>query len=88
MFSDVYTDVCVNDERTELGGPGEEMREETGDEVVRDGGHVGGGRFGEEGSDVEDVTEERTGFGAMNTLLGHLLLDASRSKQVARKGVV
>lgn len=73
---------------TELGGPGEEMRQETGDEVVGDGGHVGGGGFGEEGGDVEDVAEERAGFRAMNTLLCHLLLDASRSEPVARNGVV
>lgn len=53
-----------------------------------DGGHVGGGGFGEEGGDVEDVAEERAGFRAMNTLLCHLLLDASRSEPVARNGVV
>lgn len=45
------------------------MREEAGDEVVGDGGHVGGRRFGKERSDVEDVAEERAGFGAMHTLL-------------------
>lgn len=75
-------------ERTELGGPGEVVGEEAGDEVVGDGRHVGGGGLGEEGGDVEDVAEERAGLGATHALLRHLPHDAPGSEPVAGEGVV
>ena len=59
-------------------GPGDVMGEEARNDVVGDGVHVVRSGFGDERGHVEDVADERAGFGATHALPFHDFLDASR----------
>lgn len=54
------------------------MGEEARNDVVGDGVHVVRSGFGDERGHVEDVADERAGFGATHALPFHDFLDASR----------
>lgn len=73
MEIDRYT-VCV--------GPDDEMGKEAGNDVVVDRFHVFGGGIGEERSHVQNVSNQKAGFGATHSLFLHYFPDASWSHPV------
>lgn len=67
-------------------GPEDVMRKKAGDDVVAEGGHVGGGGLGEESGDVAEVAEEEAWGRAMDALGGKGPSDLHRREVVAGDG--